>query len=165
LKRFLSCLFLFSILVLNTGCKKSSAVTAVTTGLSFNATISSHNSFIECDAVIDKNGSYEFTVTAPEKAKGLKITYKGNKVLSFNGLEYNIDGNYEKYGILDKLYEILLSAENNKNKVNKIDNSYILKGKTDEDDYEILLGESGIPIKITSGNIEIAIKNATITDN
>ena len=165
MKRLLCYLTLITALVLNTGCEKSSAVTAVTTGLSFSAEITCEDYSAFIDAAINKNGNAEFTVTAPEKASGLKFKYTSHCVLSYDGLEYPIKGEFPEFGFINTVYEIFESAEKSKHKVTKTSQGFILKGKTDKTDYEMLLGESGLPIKITTDNkMTVVIKNATLKD-
>ena len=165
MKRFLSCFMLFAILVLNTGCKKSSAVTAVTTGLSFIARISYENNIIECSAVINKDGVAEITVIKPTSIAGLTATLDGNTALTYNGLTHTLSGHLPEQNPIYLIYEILSHAEKQKNQVKKQDNSYILEGETDNTEYRIILGESGLPIKIITDKTEILIKNATICEN
>ena len=75
MKKLIYCLVLASILVLNTGCKKSSDVTAVTTGLSFIAQISYEDSTMECSTVINEDGATEITVIKPSDISGLTVSF------------------------------------------------------------------------------------------
>lgn len=161
MKRLLYFLILFSLMVLNTGCKKSSEVTAVTSGLSFKAEIISDKNITECNVTIAKNGSTEITVTKPKEISGLTISYNGSRTFSYNGLTDKFDGNLPIQSDTDLLYDIFSDAE--KGEVKKQNDTYFIKGKIDKTSYTMTLGGSGIPIKITTNtDIEIIIKDAKI---
>lgn len=163
MKKLIYCLVLASILVLNTGCKKSSDVTAVTTGLSFIAQISYEDSTMECSTVIKKDGATEITVIKPSDISGLTVSFDGSTSLTYKGITHKLNGTLPTKNNINLIYDIFSNAQNLKSNVIKKGDGYILKGKTDFTNYEMLLGGSGLPIKITtSDGIEIIIKNATL---
>lgn len=161
MKKLLYFLTLFSLIVLNTGCQKSSEVTAVTSGLSFKAEIISDKNTTECNVTIPKDGSTEITVTKPKEISGLTISYNGNRTFSYNGLKDKVDGNLPVQSDTDLLYDIFSDAE--KREIKKQNDAYFIKGKVAKTSYTMTLGGSGIPIKITTNtDIEIIIKDAKI---
>lgn len=147
-----------------TGCKKSSDVTAVTTGLSFTAEISAQDKNLICDGAIDENGDIIFTVTSPEKIKGLCYSFSGDSAqISFNGLTYPLDTlPYENsFTALKEIFSIVRKDEKN---ITSSNNSFFYSGECSFGEFRLFLGESGLPISasFSESGIEILFKNATI---
>lgn len=164
LKKFFSLFFCVLIAVSAAGCtKKSSDVTAVTTGLSFTAEISCHNTELICDAVISTSGDAQFTIVSPEEIKDMKFSFsEGGTVISFHGIEYKTEGDLTQTDILSAIYNILKTAD--KNTVILEDDTFKISGTAACGDYTVELGESGLPLKIICDDrrLEVTIKNASI---
>ena len=89
MKKLFYSLLCILILVTNIGCnKKSSEVTAVTTGLSFTAKIICGDIKLVCNSVINNEKS-EFIVLSPENIKDLQYVFEGNSAsINYKEIEY-----------------------------------------------------------------------------
>ncbi len=162
-KIFTFCLAII-ILFLTSGCKKSSDVTAVTTGLSFTAQINFRDQEIICDAIIDKNGETTLTVVSPEKIKGLQYKYSDSEgSMGYSGLEHKTSSDLQE-NVFCYIYKIFRSADKIKENVYIEKNIFFLKGENDIGSYKIHFGQSGLPIYVECKNISlyINIKNSKI---
>ena len=152
-------------IVLNIGCtKKSSDVTAVTTGLSFTAEIICGDIELVCNAKL-KDGKSEFIIISPEEIKDLCYIFEDENItMSYKGLEYKVNCDLPETSALSLFCKILKNADKSKDKVTKKDDDFILSSSFDGNDYTIYLGESGLPIKVECKDktLKAIIKNATI---
>lgn len=165
MKRFLYLFLAVIMMVSNIGCKKSSDVTAVTKGLSFTAEITLGQLNISSDAVIKSDGTAEFKIISPEEIKDLCYICNGDSVtLKFNGLEYTIEGNPPEANAIVTVYKVFCLADSFKDSVTSKDGIFTLDFTLNGQNFTMLLGSSGLPIKILSKNadFEVIIKNATI---
>lgn len=157
---FIICLSLF----VCSGCnKKSSGVTAVTTGLSFTADISFYGLTTSYNVIISKDSVLEAEIISGSN-KGLRCKISGNNVdIIFNGLNYSTNISSLPEGIItDFLYTAFKNA--NTRTVFTDDNQYYIVGDTEKYKYKIFLGLTGLPIKIEESqkDINVIIKNATV---
>ena len=165
MKKIFSLLFFCILITVNAvGCtKKSSDVTAVTTGLSFTAEISCHNTEFTCDAVISPSGDAQFTIVSPVEIRDMKFSFSGGgTVITFQGIEYKTEGDLTETDILSALYDIHKTAD--KNDVISQDDTFKINGTAACGDYTAELGESGLPLKIICDDkkLEVTIKNPSI---
>lgn len=160
------CIVFSFILIFISGCnKKSSDVTAVTTGLSFTAKINHNDILTVYDVIINDNGDLTLT-TISGNNEGLIINFRDNKaILNFNGLTCETDISSLPEGIIaDFLYSIFQNAENTP--VYLEDEEYYISGETAQYQYKIHLSKMGLPIKIedNKNNISVIIKNVSIIE-
>lgn len=165
MKKIFYSLLCILILVTNIGCnKKSSEVTAVTTGLSFTANITCGDIRLVCNSVINNEKS-EFIVLSPENIKDLQYVFEGNSAsINYKGIEYKINGELPENNAIAVLNNILVDADKIKDEVTKTEETYLISSDIGGKDYTIYLGQSGLPLKIIckDENFEVVIKNATL---
>lgn len=159
---FILCLCFF----IPTGCnKKSSDVTAVTTGLSFTAEISYKNNTVSYSVTIFDNSDTEIK-TLSDSLSGLCYTFSGETVtVSYNGLEYNIPISSLPEGIItDFLYSVFCTVKENNSAVMSENDEYYISDRNEKYSFKIYLGETGLPLKIedSENGITAIIKNASI---
>ncbi len=161
MKKILCSLFL--VLTLCSCATKTESITPVTKGLKFTAQISYYNESYECDVTVKQNGDTEIAFLIPEDLSGLKITYSGNSVTAnYNGIEYKFtDDSLPQYSVSDIIYKIFAAKYDT---VTQQDDYYYVEYAKDDLNCKIVIGATGLPIKIEekSSRFEIIIKNATI---
>ncbi|MBO5019265.1 MAG: hypothetical protein J6D52_01235 [Clostridia bacterium] len=155
------CLFL-------SGCKgynKYPDVTAVTSGLSFIAKLSYMEDCYDYSVVIKENGETELKHISNEKA-GIDYTFKKDTVTyNFDGLEYKTDiSAIPDSSTADFIYTVFKETGEMRNNVSYKNQEYYIKGETDKYKFKIILGQTGLPIKITDSKmgISVIIKNPTL---
>ena len=163
LKKMFVSILVFFIMFSNIGCtKKSSDVTIVTTGLSFTAEIVFDGVKFDCFTdVIDSNRMI-FTFISPEAIEGLKVIFQnGSMNMEYNGLEYKSSSGFNIYP-LNSVYNVFKTASYSKN-IKESGNANITL-YVDSIEYEIKVGQTGLPIEIKcpSKKLYVNIKNCTI---
>lgn len=168
MKKIFYSLFCILIIVTNIGCtKKSSEVTAVTTGLSFTANITYDDIKLVCDGIIN-NGKSQFLISSPDNIKDLKYLFEdGSASINYKGLEYKVNGELPENNAISFLNNILADANKIKDSVTKTEEAFLISSDIGGKDYTIYLGQSGLPLKIISKdeNFEAVIKNATLLNS
>ena len=152
---------LLTFIFICSGCKKSSEVTCVTAGLSFNAEVKDENGISNYKVIISKNRE---TLIYETNNPGLKYKFSENKlILSYNNLSQSY--------IITELPKsnplFLYSAFAKLNKEDKAvykNKEYILIKKTDKFDYKIKVSNKGIPIEAEekNNNLKVKIKNLSL---
>lgn len=165
MKKVLCIIFSFTLIFIS-GCnKKSSDVTAVTTGLSFTAKINYNNVLTVYDVIINDDGNLTLA-TVSGNNKGLIINFSNNKAsLNFNGLTCETDISSLPEGIIaDFLYSVFQNARNLP--VYSEDEEYFIQGEKSRYQYKIYLSKMGLPIKIedNKNGISVIIKNVSIKE-
>lgn len=160
---------ILSLCFLTAGCseyKKSSAVTAVTTGLSFTAKLSYGGNTYNYSVKIDENGVTEMkNIPAKEKA-GTDYIFENNTVIyKYNELSYKTDINSMFDGsVADFIYIVFKETEAQRNNVSYKNEEYYIKAETPKYKFTVYFGETGLPIKIidTKKGLSVIIKNPTL---
>lgn len=148
------------------GYKKSSAVTAVTTGLSFIAKLSYEDGNYDFSVKIDEKGITEIKNISNEEKVGTDYIFEdGTVTYRYNELSYktNINSIVES-SVADFIYTVFKETENKRNNVSYKNEKYYIKCETDKYKFTIYLGQTGLPIKITDTKkgVSVIIKNATL---
>ncbi len=138
----------------------SSTVTPVTRGLSFNAHVFYYNKEYTCAVNIDKDGNTELTVVEPKLLAGAKVVIAGKEAYAeFKDIKYPVDM-WRAGGAPYFLLGCLRCADGATAVLN--DEQFTISGTHLGENYEITLTHYGIPLKITSENIEIEIFDAKV---
>ncbi len=145
MKRVFSLIF---VLLLLCGCKSQTKITPLKTGITFSATATYYNESYECDCDIQKNGDMTVQFTYPAEIEGLKFVFSKNGVsVNFKEIEYITDKIIFENSVASLLYEVL---SNNNTRVYEQENVFYLEGANNDFEYKLELGETGLPIKITT---------------
>lgn len=166
MKKFIYILLCLSLFL--TGCsgnRKSSAVTAVTTGLSFTAEISISNTSFSYFVEIDKNGSVSMK-SIPENEVGIDYLFENGKIIyKYNELEYIADiSSLPESNLADFIPTVFSRLKDISYNVAYKNNQYYITDKTGKYEFTVYLGQTGLPIKITDkkNSIVAVIKNPTL---
>lgn len=145
------------------GCETTANnITPKTKGISFEAEVSCYNEKYECNAVISQNGDTVIEITSPEDIRGLTFKFIANKLtIEYQGLEYKYNSTSPEHSVANFIYETLNSEQP---EVVKNNDEFYTEGKTENFNYRLFVGATGLPLKICdiSGGYEAIIKNATI---
>ncbi len=146
MKRIISVLIILFALC---GCTKGRAdVDPVTRGISFSCDATYYNETYECDCEIQKNGDTTISFNYPEEVKGLNFTFSRNGVAAnYNGIEYINDKIVFENSVAGLIYEVLSTTDD---VVFEKDDVFYTEGVTDNFEYRLELGATGLPIKITT---------------
>ena len=152
-----------------TGCKgynKGPDVTVVTSGLSFVAKLSYMKNIYDYSVIIDKNGKTTINYISKSDEPGTDYIFEDDTVIySYNGLEYKTDiSAIPDNSIADFIYTVFKECKNIQNKVYFKNQEYYIKGETDKYKFKMVVGQTGLPIKITDSKMGISaiIKNPSI---
>lgn len=150
---------LFFCIILLSGCnKKSSEVTAVTTGLSFDAIVVSEDTETEYNITISKKG--EINAVCP--SNGISYKYNSDSLdITYKELTYSTDLSSVPEGFILDFINTVFKDCSKKSPLNR-NNQYFLKGNTENYNYTIYFGATGLPLKIETQNLTITIKKTTI---
>ncbi len=155
-------LILLSLCLVCSGCsgyKKSSAVTAVTSGLSFTAKLSYDGKNYNYSVKIDKNGTTEIkNISANEKTGTDYIFENGTVTYKYNKLSYKTNiSDIPQSSVADFIYTVFKETESKRNNVSYKNEEYYIKGETDKYKFTVYLGETGLPIKITDTKMDVLV--------
>ena len=148
---------IFLILLSFSGCaKKSPEVTPVTTGLKFNAQITSGEQKLNCSVKIDANGNMQM------KIDQIEYLFSGNNVtINYADISHKTEiSALPKNTYTDLLYIIFNSISKSGKSVISDDKQYYISNSTDKYEYTCFFAKTGIPLKIEEKNFGII---ATIT--
>ena len=165
-KFFFILLCLFVTLTGCSGYKKSSAVTAVTTGLSFTAEISYEESSYCYFVEVGKDGKIRMQSRSEQSDTQTDyMFYNSTVTYIYNELEYSTDiSAIPQSSVIDLIPAVLTEAGKAGNNVNYKKEQFFLTGKTPKYNFTLFFGQSGLPIKITETQlgISVIIKNPTL---
>lgn len=157
------------ITVFLSGCskmQKSPAVTAVTTGLSFNAEISTDDGVYNYSVKINKNGDTEMESINTDGSAYINYLFAGDNVTyKYGNLEYKTTiFSLNENTAADLIHLVFKNITEEKRPIEYNNEQYYIKGDTKKYKYTVFIGGSGIPLKITeeNKNITVLIKNAKI---
>lgn len=158
------CLILCLCFIILSGCnKKSSGVTAVTTGLSFTADVSFFDIKTTYNIKISENGEME-AESVSGNTSGMKLKCLDEIIeVSFKGLSYSTNISALPDGVISEfIYSAFKNADTTT--VFSKDKQYYINGENEKYSYKIYLGQTGLPLKIeeTEKGITVIIKNATV---
>ena len=140
------------VLCLNTGCKKSSDVKFLSSGLSFVAVVNKTQNF---NTILNKNGEFEIT-----DENNTKYIFKNDSLTVENyGLSSNINPNsLPKENIPNIIYNCFKELKNTKAKHK--DNEYFCENES----FVICFTSQGIPLMLKDkiSNTEIIIEKSKI---
>ena len=146
------------------GCNKSDKVTAVTSGLVFDAETEYKENRFNYFVHIHSDGTTETELLNNGESTGIKTVISKNIVtLSVSGLEKQTTLTSLPDGIILDFFATCFQ-DAKKRDVKTINDTFYTEGETDKYDYKIILGATGLPIKIEESNfgISVNIKNATL---
>ncbi len=151
------------VLLIITGCDAPRQdITPVTRGISFSCEAIYYNENYECKGDIQSNGNTEITFTSPAEVEGLKFKFSKNGVsVNFKEIEYISQKIVFENSVASFINEVL-SAESSQ--VLSENDVFYTKGITDDFEYRLELGATGLPIKITTNSqaVEVVFKNVKI---
>ncbi len=151
------------VLLLLTGCAANSTkIKPVTKGISFLCDVTYYNETYNCEGDIHKNGDTVIKFIGPSQLEGLKYTFTKNGVsVDFNEIEYISDKVVFESSVASFINEVL---HNENVQVLNDDDIFYTEGVTDEFDYKLELGATGLPIKITArpDAVSVIFKNVKI---
>ncbi|MBE6808408.1 MAG: hypothetical protein J6J30_01415 [Clostridia bacterium] len=166
MKKFIYILLCLSLFL--TGCsgnRKSSAVTAVTTGLSFTAEISISNTTFSYFVEIAKSGSVSMK-SATDNETCVDYLFENGKIIyKYNELEYIADiSSLPESNFADFIPSVFGRLKHISDNVTYKNNQYCITDKTGKYEFTVYLGQTGLPIKITDkkNSIVTIIKNPTL---
>ncbi len=154
----LLCVFLLLIL---TGCARASSITPITRNLSFTAEVTYYNEFYEISGEINQNGKMTLNFLEPEALKDIVFTITDNNIKAhFKGISYNYNSPQQS----DVISFIYNAFKEEAPTVYENDNDFFTKGKFDDFEYKLFIGQSGLPLKIidSSGRFNVIFKNPSI---
>lgn len=157
MKRIFSFLVCSLILINLCGCKSNSGVAAIVSDISFKAEADYGGKKLEYAVKIDSAGNTETEILKDGKPSGFKVWNDGvNTVFTLDGIEYKTSLSSLPEGIIIDLFYICFKDAAGK-PVKAGENSFLVEGKTDKYNYEITLGETGLPLKLTESNLNISV--------
>lgn len=145
-------------------CNKSDKVTAVTSGLVFEAETEYKENCFNYFVYIHSDGTTETELLNNGESTGLKTMISKNSVtLSASGLEKQTSLTSLPDGIILDFFAACYQDAKERD-VKTVNDTFYTEGKTKKYDYKIILGATGLPIKIEESNfgISVDIKNATL---
>jgi hypothetical protein len=131
------------------GCTpKKSSVKPILKGISFECDVTYYNENYCCKGDVEKNGNMIIEFVAPTELEGLKFTFSDNGVLAnFNEIEYVASKMIFESSAASLINEAFRNTDSS---VFKEDDTFFIEGVTDDFEYKLLLGGTGLPIKITT---------------
>ena len=131
-------------------------MTAVTTGLSFNAEITYNNDTYNYFVTIEKNGNMKITSL---KDNNLSYFFCGNTLeTNYDNLTHKtILTEIPEQNITDFLYLCFKTLDKNKNDVLCKDNNFFLNCKNEKYRFKIYIGSSGMPLNLTEENFKLNV--------
>ena len=144
---------LFCLVFFCSGCnKKSSAVTFVTSGLSFTANVSFNGNSQSYDVVFKDE-----SVKVASRETGMSAEFSNGKTtLEYDGISHVINtDSLPSALIIDLFYYLKTGAENNTAVLKN--NEYIIKYRTSKYNFEVTLAETGLPLSVSETNFGIKI--------
>ena len=155
---------LFSLLIFCSGCdSKSSGVTAVTSGLSFDAKLIFSGKETIYTVNIEKDGTTETVLPS-----GTVFTFSDDTyTVNYEGLSKNAKlSSLNKNLYVDFFYSLFKALRENDCKVTVKDERYLIECNTDKYDFTLFIGQSGLPIEVNERNfgfkavfLQTALKN------
>ncbi len=153
-------LCIFSLLLL-VGCSNATSIKPTTRNLSFLAEIAYYNEFYEISAEISQNGEMTIKILQPADLKDIVFTVTENDIKSeFNGITYEYTSPHQS----DVISFIYNAFKEENPKVFENDNQFFTKGKFENFEYKMFIGQSGLPLEIidSSGRFNVIFKNPGI---
>lgn len=147
---------LLSLIILLSACANSKPkISAVTTGISFEAQVTHQKEIRNYKVVINKNGDTKI-IEQLEKDE-IMYHFSGDFLeISYQNLTHKTEiSSISNNIILDFLYSVFLTAGENKNYVYYEDSTYYLKAKNSKYDFLMTLGQSGLPLNVKENNFSI----------
>ena len=141
---------LFSLLIFCSGCdSKSSGVTAVTSGLSFDAKLIFSGKETIYTVNIEKDGTTEIILPS-----GAVFVFSDNTyTVSYDGISKTADlSSLNKNLYVDFFYSLFKAVREKDCKVTAKDNRYLLECNTEKYDFTLFIGQSGLPIEVNEKN-------------
>ncbi|MBR7132664.1 MAG: membrane lipoprotein lipid attachment site-containing protein [Clostridia bacterium] len=159
------CLLLCALIL--SGCTAvGDGVTAITAGISFVADIEYDDEIYTYTVEISENGDTVMTAVSENCLKGTVMRFSDNEIcFECNEISQSNEISTLPEGtISDFIYAVFSDASRKSESVVLENDKYCLKGKTDKYDYNMYLGETGLPIEITdkANGITAVIKNVGI---
>ena len=161
------CLIFSLVFIVLCGCdNKNNQVTAITSGLSFTALVEYKNEEYEFKVTIPKDSVMTAEIISPKRIKGSIFEFSNSNLLfRCDDLEYktslqNLPENFP----VGFVYSVFCDIAEKSQQVQIQNDQHFISGKTQNFNYKLLLGNTGLPIKITDNknNITAIIKQATI---
>lgn len=141
---------LLSLLIFCSGCGiKSSGVTAVTSGLSFDAKLIYAGEESIYTVNIEKNGTTEITLES-----GAAFTFSDdNYTVSYEGLSKTAKlSSLNKNLYVDFFYLLFKTLRENDYEVTSKDDRHLIECGTSKYDFTLFIGQSGLPIEVNEKN-------------
>ena len=148
-------------LLILTGCARASSITPITRNLSFTAEVTYYNEFYEISGEINHNGQMTLNFLEPEALKDIVFTITDNNIKAyFKGISYDYNSPQQS----DVISFIYNAFKEEAPTVYENDNDFFTKGKFDDFEYKLFIGQSGLPLKIidSSGRFNVVFKNPSI---
>ena len=148
------------------GCKGSRNIDIVSENLSFTATVYKDGNPSVFNVKIDRNGSFSLEQASNDKGYILKYRFSDDKVtVCYGKLEHTSPvSSLGKGNIIAFLPEVYKEIRTKNLKAKQEDNNFIISSKTENYDFSLYVGQSGLPLKLTDqrNNITIEFSNPTI---
>jgi len=161
------CFFIALILVTLCGCSNGgTAVTAISKGISFNAEIKCENENYEFKVKIPENSNMILETVSPKKIAGsvFKISNSGATFVC-GEIEHKTSlESLPKSSPVGFIYSVFSDIASRPVEAEFENDEYFITGETANYDYKLILGNTGLPIKIydNKNNITAIIKEASI---
>lgn len=156
----LSFLFFCILIFVLCSCKNTDKFIPITKNLSFTAESVFGATEYSINTICDNNGNLTFCVKKPENIKDLKLIFSNKNVkVCFYELEKEIPlVNLEE----NSLFKIIYCAFSNTENIEYHNGEYRSIFTVNEEEYEIIFSEFGIPLEIKSENCKITFKGTSI---
>lgn len=164
MKKALSVIFCILFLFLISCNKESSVVTATVSGLSFSADINDNGLCYSLNVNIDEKGKTETEIISNSDLNGMVLTFLGESVtINYKGLKSEVEWLPPNMH-LDFIHSVFCDIREKDIKATFKNGEYTIEGENEKYNYELILGGSGLPIKIgdSKKSITAVIKDAKI---
>lgn len=141
--------FSIILVLLLAGCGiKNANIVPVTKGIAFDCNVTYYNEVYECKGKTDAKGNMVIEFLSPTDIKGLRFAFKeGSVTSSFKDTEYKAQKIVFENSVASFVYDVLANANA---EVIKQGDLFYSEGVTDNFEYKLHLGGTGLPIKITT---------------
>ncbi len=142
-------------------CSCGEGTKPVTQNISFKAHITYYDKTYICPTVITGDGSLLSEVEQPEVLSGMRFIYSnGKSVVEYKGMQYDLKGENEFYGLNDKIRRIL--SDCSEREIPKGKENFTLLGETAGEKYSVVFSPSGLPLSAEIGAAKIEFQDMTV---
>lgn len=142
-------------------------ITPYTKGITFTADITLYNECCSAEVTVSKEGEARFELVSPESVEGLALIFSGSEVRAeFGELEYDYSVSpLDESGMCGRLYAIIADTFDPETKATAEADLIYVSGRTQDAEYRLYLGATGLPISAESanGSFTAVFKNVTVT--